>query len=118
MEPVDPGTGAELCLNGGDKTARSTPGDDAMSDAGILELAMQSLILMLQLSLPPILVASLAGLIVSLIQAVTQLQEQTLAFGVKLVAVSVTILLLAGWLGGELYRFADMIFTRFAFMAP
>ena len=105
-------------MNGGNGTASTSLGGVAMSDAGILELAMQSLILMLQLSLPPILVASLAGLIVSLIQAITQLQEQTLAFGVKLVAVSLTIMLLAGWLGGELYRFADMIFARFAFMTP
>jgi type III secretion protein S len=87
-----------------------------VSDAGILELAMQSLVLMLQVSLPPILVASLAGLLISLIQAITQLQEQTLAFGVKLVAVSVTIMVLAGWLCGEIYRFADVIFARFAFM--
>lgn len=87
-----------------------------MSEAGILELAMQSLILMLQLSLPPILVASVAGLLVSLIQAITQLQEQTLSFGVKLVAVAVTIMLMAGWLGGEIYRFSDMIFSRFAFL--
>ena len=87
-----------------------------MTESGILELAMQSLILMLQLSLPPILVAALAGLLVSLIQAITQLQEQTLAFGVKLVAVGVTIMLMAGWLGGEIFRYADMIFSRFAFM--
>ena len=87
-----------------------------MTESGILELAMQSLILMLQLSLPPILVASLAGLLVSLIQAITQLQEQTLAFGVKLVAVGVTIMLMAGWLGGSIFRYADMIFSRFAFL--
>ena len=87
-----------------------------MTESGILELAMQALILMLQLSLPPILVASLAGLLVSLIQAITQLQEQTLAFGVKLVAVGVTIMLMAGWLGGEIFRFSDMIFSRFGFL--
>ncbi|MDR2160660.1 MAG: type III secretion system export apparatus subunit SctS [Desulfovibrio sp.] len=87
-----------------------------MTESRVLELAMQSLILMLQLSLPPILVASLAGLLVSLIQAVTQLQEQTLSFGVKLIAVGVTIMLMAGWLGGEIYRYADMIFSRVLFM--
>ncbi|MDL2290715.1 type III secretion system export apparatus subunit SctS [Desulfovibrio sp. OttesenSCG-928-F20] len=87
-----------------------------MTESSVLELAMQSMVLMLQLSLPPILVASGAGLLVSLIQAVTQLQEQTLAFGVKLVAVAVTIMLMAGWLGGEIYRYADMIFSRFGFL--
>jgi type III secretion protein S len=87
-----------------------------MTEARILELAMQSLVLMLQLSLPPILVASFAGLMVSLIQAITQLQEQTLSFGVKLVAVGLTLMLTVGWLGGEIYRYADMIFSRVLFM--
>jgi type III secretion protein S len=48
------------------------------------------------LSLPPIVVGSIVGLLLSLIQAVTQLQEQTLSFGVKLIAVAHTILVLAG----------------------
>ncbi len=87
-----------------------------MTDIGVLELAMQSLVLMLQLSMPPIIVASLAGLLVSLIQAITQLQEQTLAFGVKLVAVTVTIMMMAGWFGGEIFRFSDLIFSRFGFL--
>ncbi len=89
-----------------------------MSHSGILEMAMQSLVLMLQLSLPPIVVASLAGLLVSLFQAITQLQEQTLAFGVKLVAVGVTIMLMAGWLGGEIYNFAVHLFANFHHMVP
>ncbi len=87
-----------------------------MGSAGVLELAMQSLVLMLQLSLPPILVASVAGLVVSLFQAITQLQEQTLAFAIKLIAVGFTIMLLAGWLGGEIFRFSELVFTRFPYM--
>ncbi len=89
-----------------------------MNHSGILEMAMQSLVLMLQLSLPPIVVASLAGLLVSLFQAITQLQEQTLAFGVKLIAVGVTIMLMAGWLGGEIFNFASNLFANFHHMVP
>lgn len=89
-----------------------------MSHSGILEMAMHSLVLMLQLSLPPILVASLAGLLISLFQAITQLQEQTLAFGVKLIAVGLTIMLMAGWLGGEIFNFASNIFANFHHMVP
>lgn len=89
-----------------------------MGHSGILELAMHALILMLQLSLPPILVASVAGLLVSLFQAITQLQEQTLAFGIKLIAVGVTIMLMAGWLGGEIYNYSVNIFANFHHMVP
>lgn len=84
-----------------------------MFQTGLLEYTMQSLILVLQLSMPPIVVASLAGLAISFFQAVTQLQEQTLAFAIKLVAVSVTILLTAGWFGGAIFQYTTRIFSAF-----
>jgi len=40
---------------------------------------------------------------------VTQVQDQTIAFSVKLVAVIVAIALSSGWLGGELYNFANQM---------
>jgi type III secretion protein S len=84
-----------------------------MSEPTIIEYTVQALILVLMLSLPPILVAALSGIIVSLIQAVTQVQEQTISFAVKLVAVIVTILLTARWIGGELYNFSLRLFENF-----
>jgi type III secretion protein S len=77
---------------------------------------MQLCYLVLMLSMPAIAVASLTGLIVSLFQAITQLQEQTLSFGIKLVSVIATILITAGWLGGELVRFSKGIFDSFYLM--
>ncbi|MDR1360115.1 MAG: type III secretion system export apparatus subunit SctS [Deltaproteobacteria bacterium] len=78
-----------------------------------IDLALQACYLVLMLSLPPIAVASLAGLLVSLFQAITQLQEQTLSFGIKLVCVVATILLMSNWLGGELMAFSRHIFGEF-----
>ena len=52
-------------------------------------------------------------LMLSLIQAITQLQEQTLTFGVKLLAVVLTLFIMGGWLSGEILRYADDIFSRF-----
>lgn len=78
-----------------------------------LAYAGQAMYLVLILSLPPIVVASVVGILLSLIQAITQLQEQTLTFGVKLVAVILTLFLMGGWLGGEILRYADDIFNRF-----
>jgi type III secretion protein S len=68
------------------------------------------------LSLPAIVVASVTGLMVSLFQAVTQLQEQTLSFGIKLISVIATIVLTSSWLGGELLRFSRNIFDGFYLM--
>ena len=77
-----------------------------------MEYASQALYLVLMISLPPIVIASVIGIMLSLIQAVTQLQEQTLTFGVKLLAVVLSLFLLGGWMSGEILRYADEIFTR------
>ncbi len=87
-----------------------------MSDASILDYTIKALMLVLVLSLPPIIVASMTGLLVSLFQALTQIQEQSLSFAVKLIAVTVTIILTARWLGDELYLFSDSLFRNFPFI--
>ena len=88
-----------------------------MSEAQLLDYAQTTLILVLKLSMIPIVVATVIGLLVSLLQALTQIQEQTLGFAVKLIASSVTIMLAAHWMGGELLLFTHDIFTNFPFVA-
>lgn len=78
-----------------------------------MDYASQCLYLVLMISLPPIIVASVIGITLSLVQAVTQLQEQTLVFGVKLIAVVGTLFVLGGWMSSEILRFASEIFNRF-----
>ncbi|HSY29832.1 MAG TPA: type III secretion system export apparatus subunit SctS [Burkholderiaceae bacterium] len=74
---------------------------------------VQALLLVLWLSLPPILVASVVGTLFSLLQALTQIQEQTLSFAVKLIAVGLTIFLTARWIGGEIYNYTESLFDSF-----
>ena len=78
-----------------------------------MEYASQALYLVLIISLPPIVIASAIGILLSLVQAVTQLQEQTLTFGVKLLAVVGSLFALGGWMSAEILRFAGEIFDRF-----
>ncbi|UQZ90970.1 EscS/YscS/HrcS family type III secretion system export apparatus protein [Deltaproteobacteria bacterium Smac51] len=82
-------------------------------EATVFSYAARAMYLVLMLSLPPIIVASVVGLGLSLFQAITQLQEQTLSFGVKLIAVVATIFITASWLGGELLRYGQDIFEKF-----
>ncbi|GGX75402.1 type III secretion system export apparatus subunit SctS [Saccharospirillum salsuginis] len=82
----------------------------------IVRLTQDALWLMLMLSGPPILVAAIAGLLVAFIQAATQLQEQTLAFAVKLAAVVITLFLMGALLGETLYEFSTRIFDGFPTM--
>lgn len=78
-----------------------------------IDYASECLYLVLMISLPPIVIASLIGIVLSLIQAVTQLQEQTLVFGMKLIAVVGTLFVLGGWMSREILQFAAEIFERF-----
>ena len=87
-----------------------------MSEAQLLDYAQTTLILVLKLSMIPIVVATVIGLLVSLVQALTQIQEQTLGFAVKLIAISLTLLACASWMGSELLLYTKDIFTHFALL--
>ncbi|PUA19947.1 EscS/YscS/HrcS family type III secretion system export apparatus protein [Glaciimonas sp. PCH181] len=71
----------------------------------------QVLYLVLLLSAPPIAIATLLGLLVGLFQTVTQLQEQTLPFGIKLLAVCLCLYVLSGWIGETLLNFGSEMFS-------
>ena len=79
----------------------------------IYQLAYQSLLLILILSGPPVIISTTLGLFVAIVQAATQIQEQTLSFTVKLIAVILTLLLLGGWLSAQIMQFANNIFINF-----
>ena len=84
-----------------------------MGTVDLVSYMTQALYLMLWLSLPPIAVAAIVGTLFSLFQALTQIQEQTLSFAIKLIAVFATILLTARWLSAELYNFTISVFDLF-----
>lgn len=85
-----------------------------MNSPDVVELAAQALLLIFYLSLPPILAAALVGTLVSLFQALTQIQEQTLAYAIKLTVVVIVIFMTASWQGGELFNYARNIFDSIA----
>ena len=77
-----------------------------MVEAEVLTMTAKALMLTLILSMPPIIAAAGVGLLVSLVQALTQIQEQTLPFAFKLIAVVISIFATARWMGIEVYNFA------------
>lgn len=84
-----------------------------MYDSEIYQLSYQALLLILILSGPPILISMTFGLFVAIFQAATQIQEQTLSFTVKLVAVIMTLIFLGGFLSAQIMQFANTIFMNF-----
>ena len=84
-----------------------------MSPDDALHYLTESMILVMVLSMPPIVVASLVGILVSLLQALTQVQEQTVSFAIKLIAVAVTIAAFSGVLGSEMLKYTLKLFNDF-----
>lgn len=81
-----------------------------MEPAELTRLTTEALYLALILSAPALLTSLVVGLGIGLVQAVTQVQEQTLSFVPKLVAVGLVLTLTGAALGGELARFTQALF--------
>ena len=71
-----------------------------------LQVAIQGLVLVLMISLPITIVSAIVGLLVSLVQAVTSLQDSTLSQGLKLLVVTLVIFIAAPWAGSMVLAFA------------
>ncbi|WP_038400590.1 EscS/YscS/HrcS family type III secretion system export apparatus protein [Yersinia pseudotuberculosis] len=81
-------------------------------------MATELLWLVLLLSLPVVVVASTVGLVISLVQALTQIQDQTLQFLIKLLAVSATLLMTYHWMGATLLNYTQQSFLQITSMRP
>lgn len=83
-----------------------------MSERVIIQLAVEVLWLVLLLSLPTVIVASVVGVVVSLLQTLTQIQDQTLQFLIKLIAVSITLVVTYHWTGDNLFNYTILVFDQ------
>ncbi|MCA9532157.1 MAG: type III secretion system export apparatus subunit SctS [Myxococcales bacterium] len=81
-----------------------------MEPAELTRLTTEALYLALLLSGPALVASLVVGLSIGVVQAVTQVQEQTLAFVPKLVTVGLVLALVGGALGAELARFSGALF--------
>lgn len=74
--------------------------------------AREALWMAMQLAGPPLLAMLAIGLVVSMLQALTQIQEQTLAFLPKLAVMGLVLLLLGPGMAGTLSTYAEALFDR------
>jgi len=75
----------------------------------VILMGNKAIWLVLILSAVPVVVATVIGLLVGLFQTVTQLQEQTLPFGIKLLGVCICLFLLSGWYGETLLAYGKEV---------
>ncbi len=80
----------------------------------VIQMTNEGLLLVMLASGPPIIISMIVGLIISILQATTQIQEQTLTFVPKIIAVFGTLMVMGGWIGMILIRYAETLFTNFS----
>ena len=88
-------------------------GAEIFTDTFVMGLCTRALYLILILSSPMLIGALGIGLVVSILQATTQVQEQTLGFAIKLIAVVITLVATAPWLGSQLTQYTLQILEQF-----
>ncbi len=76
-------------------------------------ITQQALMLTVIASGPPVIMSLIVGFAISVFQATTQIQEQTLSFAPKVVVVFGVLALSGTWIGTQLLRFTFNIFDRF-----
>ena len=81
-----------------------------MSDADVTEIAIRTMMVGAKVAAPILLTALLVGFLISLFQAATQIQEQTLSFVPKIIAVALALLITGNWVLAELVSFTDHLF--------
>lgn len=85
-----------------------------MTGPEILDIARASIYLMLEISAPMMIVALVVGIAIALLQALTQVQEMTLVFVPKIVAIFVTLLLALPFMGQALGGYMNLIASKIA----
>ena len=81
-----------------------------MTEEVIIDIFTQTLVLIIKVSAPMLLVSLAVGLIVSILQTITSIQEQTLTFVPKLLAIFLTLMLAGNWILTMLKEFILELF--------
>ncbi|MGG7163951.1 flagellar biosynthesis protein FliQ [Clostridium ihumii] len=85
-----------------------------MSETLVISLMRELIRVSLMIAGPMLIVATVVGLIISIFQATTQIQEQTLTFVPKIIAVALVGVLMAGFTGNVIMSFTRKIFSIIA----
>ena len=85
-----------------------------MTQELVMEIFTEAVWLAFRMGVPLLLVGMLVGLVIAILQAATQVHEQTLTFAPKVIIVALTLLALGPWMLNSLMDFANRIFELMA----
>jgi type III secretion protein S len=84
-----------------------------VEEASIIDYFVKTLTVIMVFALPPLIVAMVVGLIVSVLQAATQIQDQTLPLTIKLIAVVATLAMFGAVLAAPLVQYTNQVLADF-----
>jgi type III secretion protein S len=82
-----------------------------MHTEAVIDASYRALMLVFLLSLPAVLTAALVGLATAIVQAVTQIQDQSVGQALKILAVLAVLALSSKWIATQMYHNADRLFA-------
>ena len=85
-----------------------------MTVDAVTEMANNALFVVIQVALPVLLVSMCVGLLVSIFQTVTSIQEQTLTFVPKIISVFLAIAILGSWMMTKMTEFTTQLWSNFS----
>lgn len=81
----------------------------------VLDIAREAIFNIIIVSAPLLLISLIVGLIISIFQTVTSIQEQTLTFVPKILAVFITLMLAGSWMMNTMIEFVDYLWSNFSY---
>jgi flagellar biosynthetic protein FliQ len=85
-----------------------------MNEADALEIIQRAIMTVLVISGPIVSAAMIVGVVIALLQALTQVQEMTLTFVPKIIAIFATLSFAASFIGAQIYAFSQAVYSRIA----
>jgi len=85
-----------------------------MTVDAVADITREALFLIIKCAMPILLVSLIVGLVVSIFQTVTSIQEQTLTFVPKIVCVFLSLILFGSWMMNEMVEFMNTLWSSFS----
>ncbi len=86
-----------------------------MTVDAVIEMTRDALYVIIKVSLPVLLVSMIIGLVISIFQTVTSIQEQTLTFVPKVISIFLALMLLGNWMMTTLLEYTVQLWSTFSF---
>jgi len=85
-----------------------------VSQQDVINIARNTIWVIIETSMPLLLVSMIVGLIISLFQTLTSIQEQTLTFVPKLIAIFVALMIMGSWLMNTIVEYMTQLWSNFS----